>query len=40
MTSWNGMNILDYIEYLMDNGISEENAYEIADAEFNCSESE
>lgn len=38
MTSWNEMNILEYIDWLMDQGISEENAYEIANAEFNCGE--
>lgn len=38
MKSWNGMNILEYIDYLMDEGISEEDAYVIADAEFNCNE--
>lgn len=38
MTSWNGMNILDYIEWLMEQGISEEEAYIIADAEFNLGE--
>lgn len=35
MKSWNGMNILDYIDWLMEQGISEENANEIADNEFN-----
>jgi hypothetical protein len=29
------MNILEYIDWLMDQGISEENAYEIAYTEFN-----
>lgn len=29
------MNILEFIDYLMDSGISEEDAYIIADAEYN-----
>lgn len=29
------MNILEFIDYLMDIGINEEDAYIIADAEFN-----
>lgn len=38
MKSWNGLNILQYIEWLMEQGISEENAYEIADSEFCCND--
>ena len=32
------MNILEFIDFLMDNGISEEDAYVIADAEYNLNE--
>lgn len=38
--SWNGLNILEYIDWLMDQGISEENAYDIADSEFSLCEGE
>lgn len=34
MKSWNGLNILDYIDWLMDQGITEENAENIASIEF------
>ena len=34
MTSWNGMNILDYINWLIEQGINEDNATAIANSEF------
>jgi hypothetical protein len=33
----NGMNILEFIDWLMDQGISEEDAERIADAEWSAS---
>ena len=35
MKSWNAMNILEYIDWLIEQGISEANAEEIASSEFN-----
>ena len=37
--SWNGMNILQYIEYCMDQGMTEENAEICADSEFGLNDS-